>query len=439
MKDDFSYILDQSGITLLPPPDTNPSDMMPSVLINEDDESQHLVVHETEVVIPSSEEVILSCRLCNTEFHSEDDSRGHMDAHPYLAYLNDCVIDAESMYGWVEDEYTLQSFIDDFTGSTGVSFVTRTSGRNKGRKRKGKVKGGGGDDIEEEGDERCSDRIMFHFKSSVLPIPELPFPFTCANYTTKECLHGRRYQTWEDKVLKKAERETLLPLEHADYARPNVLIQNRSENRCIKKVACEATMYIKEITVYPQYTLECEGAAKAYHIRKAKTMAMEQLKRDIALGVEVERKPRFYLKVPLVAAHNHVTGNIVVDESDDTTEEDLHDDAGESILTEEEGSLQDEESRDIVEEDTSSVIIDGEADGTNEEILTEITMEETVTGLRQEVLNQLEDLKTLLSSCSDIMALHGCLESITDMKRRYVETSLVSSISEIKYGNCTLR
>jgi len=370
---------------------------------------------EKDEILSPSDESILSCQICGLEFTSEDSATRHMAVHRYLGYLNDCTVDSESIYGWLEDEYMLQRFVDDFTLTNGVSFVTRTSGRNKNKRRRSQGKGDNGmpeqcEDMKEDiVVNKSPDRVMFHFKSKVLPIPELPFPFTCGNYITKDCVHGRRYQSWEDKVRKKKERENLLPSEHADCARGNIQIRDRTGNRAIKKMECKATMYIKEIIIYPKYSYDYVGATKAYQIRKAKNIVVDKLKRDINMKIDIEKKSRFYVKVPLHSAHNHTIGDMGNPSQplDPTVMEEVQELVSEEIIgVIDEGSML---VAGVGVDDTTSSVDDNDVD-----FMSAIMSDNNVLAVQQEIHTQLDKIKDISYLCADVGALKECLHSVND-------------------------
>ena len=47
----------------------------------------------------------------------------------------------------------------------------------------------------------------------MFPIPELPYPFICdGKYMLKDCVHGKEYQNWENKPVKKKQQQNLVCL-----------------------------------------------------------------------------------------------------------------------------------------------------------------------------------------------------------------------------------
>jgi hypothetical protein len=197
-------------------------------------------------------------------------------------HLKDIKLIDQNVHGYVNTLKNLEELMVDLRLRTGVHFATRHSRTNK----RAEIKVCAPEDrlaVLNEGITH-STRFLWQLKGKV-GIPELTCPFSSGKYFLKECEHGKRYQI--------NNKRPLLP-------------GQRSRKRTSKKQNCPASLQVKEVLLFPEYSISEEDFEKNdYQKRTAKLVAIQALKRDLLSKKNVLRKYRYYVSIPLVCAHNH--------------------------------------------------------------------------------------------------------------------------------------
>ena len=86
----------------------------------------------------------------------------------------------------------------------------------------------------------------------------------------------------------------------------------KRRNKPSKKRECPAIMHIREVVLYPDFSVDLEKMMDIkFHIRKEKTSRLVQLKNALAQQVPIKTLRRFYVSLPLPELHaGHLCGGL---------------------------------------------------------------------------------------------------------------------------------
>jgi len=198
-------------------------------------------------------------------------------------HIKDIKLIGQTVHGYVNTLKNFEELMVDLQLRTGVQFATRSSITNK----RNELKVGPPLSKSElayltavtETTITHSTRFLWQLKGKV-GIPEQNSPFTSGKYFNKVCEYGKQYQT-----------------------RPQM---GKRRQKMSKKQDCVATLHVKEIILFPDYTVSKKSPNLTdYQKRMAKLTAVQELKRDLMAKKTVIRKYRYYVNIPLICVHNH--------------------------------------------------------------------------------------------------------------------------------------
>lgn len=192
-----------------------------------------------------------------------------------LKYAKCVTRDLTNVKGYVDNEVDLDKFFTEYQLMSGISFVTRTS---KCRKDCYLSK-------EKSGSPGHKKKLYWQSCNGDLCVDYFGAPFEVGNYYIKQCSHGKLY-------------------------RKNHNNQNKQRRTATKKLGCEATLYIKEVLLYPDFEVSTPAGVVQKQIENRKIQAMTSLRQSLALVSELNTVKRIFFSVPLNCIHNHPKGNL---------------------------------------------------------------------------------------------------------------------------------
>nr|CAB3263045.1 uncharacterized protein LOC100187063 [Phallusia mammillata] len=193
--------------------------------------------------------------------------------------------------GHVDGEDTFEMFMKEFNEVCKTKFIVRTSWRKAAsnlprRSRYGK-----------------SERIYWEYNSGNLEVPFTGVPFVVRSCLTKHCQFGSHYYKTTAERLAKQVRDSA---SNSSVAPPEL---KKRRNKPTKKRDCPAIMHIREVVMFPDFSLDLERMFETkYHVRQEKTNLILKLKQAIAaassdLNNSLNGLQRFYVNLPLPEVH----------------------------------------------------------------------------------------------------------------------------------------
>ena len=199
----------------------------------------------------------------------------------------------EYFYGYVDGEENLEVLLEKFRQVSGLYFPTETSRARS----------------TDSGAHFSESRPLFSLKGKTINIEFSGIPFTSEATTNKTCMFGK------DTKAKAKQKKGSTP------SQPNVynehgynltsVIRKKPRHQVTKKKDCPAQLVIKEVKMYPGYSLDQRfNLASDRKRRDMKQEKLNMLSKDLKEG-HVASFRRFYLQLPSDEAHeNHVVGNL---------------------------------------------------------------------------------------------------------------------------------
>ena len=199
-------------------------------------------------------------------------------------HIKDIKLIDQTVHGYVNTLKNFEELMIDLNLRTGVQFATRHSRTNKrnelivgppiSKSQLSFLKAHSDNTISH------STRFLWQLKGKV-NIPEQSSPFTSGKYFNKVCEHGKQYQS-------------------------KSMQGPRARKRSSKKFDCLATLHVKEILLFPEYSIDKDSQHESdYQKRTAKLTAVQALKRDLMAQKNVVKKYRYFVSIPLICVHNH--------------------------------------------------------------------------------------------------------------------------------------
>ncbi|XP_072050928.1 uncharacterized protein [Amphiura filiformis] len=127
-------------------------------------------------------------------------------------------------------------------------------------------------------------------------IPDMGVPFNMVKVIHKDCKYGTSYWKQSKDTTQGDKSEAGRSSDHERYVKKQRRIRNSF------KKDCKATMIIREIQMYPEYSVEEQK--NNWGRRKAREAMIQKLHRDLNSNTPPESFTRFWVTVPLTACHN---------------------------------------------------------------------------------------------------------------------------------------
>ena len=196
-------------------------------------------------------------------------------------------------YGYVDSPDSLDDLLERYRQVTGLYFPTATN--------RSRLSDSGAHFSNEN-----NKRPMFLMNGKV-PIDFCGTPFTAERTIIKSCMFGKDTKA-KEKEKNKSVNQTIN--EHQYQAPP---IKKKPRHQTTKKKDCRAQIVIKEVCMYPMYSIDLNeyNSASTRVKRVLKQQQLEKLSLDIKAGSITDSFERFYFKLPTDGAHDkHEVGNL---------------------------------------------------------------------------------------------------------------------------------
>ena len=200
--------------------------------------------------------------------------------------------EGEYYYGYVDGEENLEVLFEKFRQVSGMYFPTE---HKRAR-------------TTDSGSHFSEVRPIFSLKGKAINIEFCGMPFTSEATTNKTCLFGKDTKA-KTKQKKKASNLPSQPNEHQYHAKET--IKRKPRHQVTKKKDCPAQLVVKEVLMYPEYSLDPKfNLASERKRREMKAEKLNLLTKHLKQGKVVSFK-RFHVQLPSDEAHeNHEVGNL---------------------------------------------------------------------------------------------------------------------------------
>ena len=198
-------------------------------------------------------------------------------------------------HGHVDGEENLEALFEKFRQVSGMYFPTVNS---RSRENDG-------------GSHFSVARPLFSLSGKYINIEFSGMPFTSEATTDKTCMFGK--DTNAKSKQKKKDRAALQPMVYNEHGYNAVSSKKKKpRHQVTKKKDCPAQLVVKEVTMYPGYSLdETFNLASTRKQKEMKQNKLNLLTSALKQGQVVTSFKRFYVKLPSNEAHqNHAVGNL---------------------------------------------------------------------------------------------------------------------------------
>ena len=198
-------------------------------------------------------------------------------------------------YGYVDGEENLEVLFEKFRQVSGMYFptVSKRSRENDG------------------GSHFSVARPLFSLSGKYINIEFSGMPFTSEATTDKTCMFGKDTKA-KSKQAKK-DRVALQPMVYNEHGYNAVSsTKKKPRHQVTKKKDCPAQLVVKEVIMYPEYSLDPKTFNLA-SLRKKKEMKQNKLNllTSALKQGQIASFKRFYVLLPSNEAHqNHEVGNL---------------------------------------------------------------------------------------------------------------------------------
>ena len=209
-----------------------------------------------------------------------------------LEYLQDSRKDGKYLYGHVDGEENLEVLLEKFRQVSGMYFPTESKRCRS----------------TDSGAHFSERRPLFSMKGKFIDISFCGIPFTAESTTNKTCLFGKD----NNAKAKQRKKDSMVPAQPNEHGYQATIIKRKPRHQVSKKKDCPAQLILKEVLMYPEYSLDRKFNLAS--VRKKKAMKQEKLNlltKDLKEGNVVNSFKRFYVQLPSHEAHeNHEVGNL---------------------------------------------------------------------------------------------------------------------------------